>query len=192
MQRALLRSAEPIPQANSVGGVVCLRRDKQGRTTCSPASRVIGHEGNENQNAWVLCEIVPVLVIAQNVVPAGDGEALAHAVLHVHSILPEAIVRGQQEFEDATAVPCEDSAAPVESSMSTRAPVEVPKRDDGPLPSVLEDEVYNKPEAPRESSRSQLPQRAAASCGRRVSVAEPEAERTPTRRPSTRDTTDDL
>ena len=57
-QRALLRSAKPTPQAYSVGDVVCFRRDNQpGRTTWSPASRVIGCEGNENQNVWVLCEI---------------------------------------------------------------------------------------------------------------------------------------
>ena len=57
VQRALLRSAKPIPQTFSVGDVVCFRRDNQpGKTTWSPASRVIGHEGNENQNVWVLCE----------------------------------------------------------------------------------------------------------------------------------------
>ena len=108
VQRALLRSAKPIPQTYSVGDVVCFRRDNQpGKTTWSPASRVIGHEGNENQNVWVLCENIPVLVLAQNIRPAGDAEALAHAILHGHSIIPEAIVRGQQEFEDATAVPPE-------------------------------------------------------------------------------------
>ena len=106
VQRALLRSAKPIPQTYSVGDVVCFRRDNQpGKTTWSPASRVIGHEGSENQNVWVLCENIPVLVSAQNIRPAGDAEALAHAILHGHSIIPEAIVRGQQEFEDATAVP---------------------------------------------------------------------------------------
>ena len=54
---------------------------------------------------------------AQNIRPAGDAEALAHAILHGHSIMPEAIVRGQQEFEDATAVPAEDSTAPVDGSI---------------------------------------------------------------------------
>ena len=67
----------------------------------------------------------------------------------------------------------------------TSTHVEPPHEDDGPLPSILEDEVYNEPLAPR------VPERAAASSSRRVSVAEPEAERTPTRR-STCDTTDDL
>ena len=76
-QRALLSSAKPIPQPYSVGDVVCFRRDNQpGRTTWSPASRVIGHEGNENQNVWVLCENIPVLVSAQNIRPAGDAVRL--------------------------------------------------------------------------------------------------------------------
>ena len=85
VQRALLRSANPIPQTYSVQNVVCFRRDNQpGKTTWSPASRVIGHEWNENQNVWVLCENIPVLVSAQNIRPAGDAEALAHAILHGH------------------------------------------------------------------------------------------------------------
>ena len=120
VQRALLRSAKPIPQTYSVGDVVCFRRDNQpGKTTWSPASRVIGHEGNENQNVWVLCENIPVLVSTKNIRPAGNAEPLSHSILHGHSIIPEAIVRCQQEFEDATAVPAEDSTAPVEGSMST-------------------------------------------------------------------------
>ena len=182
VQRALLRSAKPIPQAYSVGDVVCFRRDNQPGKT---------NEGNENQNVWVLCENIPVLVSAQNIRPAGDAEALAHAILHGHSIIPEAIVRGQQEFEDATAVPAENSTAPVEGSMSTSTHVAPPHEDDGPLPSILENEVFDELEATRERSRSPVPERAAASSSRRVSVAEPDAERTPTRR-STRETTDDL
>ena len=75
--------------------------------------------------------------------------------------------------------------------MSTRAPVEIPQEDEGPLPSILEDEVYNAPVAPRERSRSPVPEQTASS-SRRVSVAEPEAEHTPTRSPSARDTTNDL
>ena len=192
VQRALLRSAKPIPQTYSVGDVVCFSRDNQpGKTTWSPASRVIGHEGSENQNVWVLCENIPVLVSAQNIRPAGDAEALAHTILHGHSIIPEAIVRGQQEFEDATAVPTEDGTVPVEGSRSTSTHAEPSHEDDGPLPSILENEVYSEPAVTRERSRSPVPERAAASSSRRVSVAEPDAERTPTRR-STRDTTDDL
>ena len=178
VQRALLRSAKPISLTYSVGDVVCFRRDNQpGRATWSPASRVIGHEGNENQNVWVLCENIPVLVSAQNIMPAGDAEALAHAILHGHSIIPEAIVRGQQEFEDATAVPPENSTAPVGGSLSTDTHVVPPHEDDGPLPSILGKEVFNQPTTRRERSRSPVPERAAASSSRRVSVAEPEAER---------------
>ena len=86
-----------------------------------------------------------------------------------------------------------DSTAPVEGSisMSTATHVVPPHEDDGPLPSILENEVFNEPEARRERSRSPVPERAAAGSRRPVSVAEPEAECTPTRR-STRDTTDDL
>ena len=51
--------------------------------------------------------------------------------------------------------------------------------------------MFNEPIALHERSSSPVPERAAASSSRRVSVAEPEAESTPTRR-STRDTTDDL
>ena len=171
---------------------MCFRRDNQpGKTTWSPASRVIGHEGSENQNVWVLCENIPVLVSAQNIRRAGDAEALAHAILHGHSIIPEAIVRGQQEFEDATAVPTEDGTVPVEGSRSTSTRAEPSHEDDGPLPSILENEVFREPAVTRERSRSPVPERAAASSSRRVSVAEPDAERTPTRR-STRDATDDL
>ena len=51
--------------------------------------------------------------------------------------------------------------------------------------------MFDEPAARRDRSRSPVPERAAASSSRRISVAEPDAERTPTRR-STRDTTDDL
>ena len=45
------QKCQAIPQTYSVGDVVCFRRDNQpGKTTWSPASRVIGREGNENQN----------------------------------------------------------------------------------------------------------------------------------------------
>ena len=141
----------------------CLTKNSLGKTTWSPASRVIGHEGNENHNVWVLCENIPVLVSAQNIRPAGDAQTLAHAILHGHSIIPDAIVRGQQEFEDATAVPAEDSTAAVEGSMSTATHVGPPHEDDGPLPSILENEVFDELKARRERSRSPVPERAAAS-----------------------------
>ena len=116
-----------------------------------------------------LCENIPVLVSAQNIRPA---------ILHGRSIIPEAIVRGQPEFEDATPVPAEDSTAPVEGSMSTSTHVAPSREDDGPLPSILENEVFDEPEAGRERSRSPVPERAAASSSRRVSVAEPDASET--------------
>ena len=71
---------------------------------------------------------------AQNIRPAGDAEALAHAILHGHSIIPEAIVRGQQEFEDRGRY----CTVPVGGSRSTSAHVEPSHEDDGPLPSILE------------------------------------------------------
>ena len=52
-------------------------------------------------------------------------------------------VRGQQEFEDATTVSLEDSTAPEGGSLSTATHVVPPHEDDGPLPSVLENEVFN-------------------------------------------------
>ena len=54
VQRALLRNAKPIPQTYAVGDVVTFRRDKSGKAVWSPASRVIGHEGSEQQDVWVL------------------------------------------------------------------------------------------------------------------------------------------
>ena len=53
--------------------------------------------------------------------------------------------------------------------MSTAAHVVPPHDDDdGPSPSILENEVFNEPEARRERSRSPVPERAAASSSRRV------------------------
>ena len=40
------------------------------------------------------------LVSAQNLRPAQDAEALAHAVLQGEAILPESLIQGQQQFED--------------------------------------------------------------------------------------------
>ena len=44
VQRALLRTAKPIPYKYTVGDIVTFRRDKGGKTVCSPASRVIVRE----------------------------------------------------------------------------------------------------------------------------------------------------
>ena len=91
VQRALLRNAKPLPYTYAVGDVVCFRRDKTGKTVWSTAPRIIGFEGNQNENVWVLCQNVPVLVSAQNLRPAQDAEALGHAVLQGEAILPESL-----------------------------------------------------------------------------------------------------
>ena len=54
--------------------------------------------------------------------------------------------------------------------MSTSTHVAPSHEDDGPLPSILENEVFDEPEARRERSRSPVPERAAASSSRRVSL----------------------
>ena len=89
---------------------MCFRRDKTGKTVWSTASRIIGVAGNQNEKVWVLCQNVPVLVSAQNLRPAQDAEALAHAVLQGEAILPESLIQGQQQFEDLRDVPGEDIA----------------------------------------------------------------------------------
>ena len=66
----------------------------------------------------------------------------------------EAIVRRQQEFEDATTVPPEDITAPGGGNLPTDTHVVPPHEDDGPLPSVPENEVFTEPTAPRERSGS--------------------------------------
>ena len=58
--KALLRNAQPIYENYGVGDIVCFRRDFMGKTQWSPASRVIGKEGDKK--VWVLCENIPVLV----------------------------------------------------------------------------------------------------------------------------------
>ena len=180
--------------------MICFRRDNQGKTTWSPASRVIGHEGQHGENIWVLCENVPVLVSAQNVRPAHDAEAIAHAILNGHSVIPESIVNGQQGYEDARGVPQEDAAldpdvvlpqAEEADGEAEDAPYGISDLLEGPLPVLFEDiedeEAEATPREPRERSRS--PPRAAAT--RRESVAEPDAERTPSSRAS-RDTRAEL
>ena len=191
VQRALLRNAKPLPYTYSVGDVVCFRRDKTGKTVWSTASRIIGFEGNQNENVWVLCQNVPVLVSAQNLRPAQDAEALAHAVLQGEAILPESLVQGPQQFEDLRDVPGEDIAedVPIEEEAE-----EGPSYGllDGPqrLSSIFEEEGEGETPAARGRSRSPPPITAARS--RRVSVAEPDAERTPSRSTSRAELLDDL
>ena len=140
VQRALLRNAKPIPQTYAVGDVVTFRRDKSGKAVWSPASRVIGHEGSEQQDVWVLCEGIPVLVSSQNMRPATDAEALAHAVLHGEPVVPEAVVRGAQSFEDARDAPPGEEAEEPENREAAGA-LDGDDDDMPPLPSVLEEET---------------------------------------------------
>ena len=94
------------------------------------------------------------LLSAQNIRPAGDAESLPHIILYRYSIIPHAIVRGQQEFEDATAAPPEDLIAPAGGNFSIALHIIPSDEDDGPMPSILEHEVFNGPIAPHEDSRS--------------------------------------
>ena len=172
----------------TVGDIVTFRRDKGGRTVWSPASRVLGREGSEGQDVWLLCENVPVLVSAQNLRPATDAEALAHQVLNDEPIIPDAIARGNQEFED-------------HRGAQPETPVEGPKVEeedpfDVPLASIMEEEeAPNEPVRTR-TVRTDAPDRAEGSersvRPRRESRVEPEAERPPSRRVSSYDITDDL
>ena len=198
VQKALLRSAKPIPGEYRVGDVVTFRRTKAGKTTWSPASRIIGFEGREKEAVWLLCENVPVLASAQNIRPASDAEALAFDILHGKQVFPDEILGGQQNFDDVREPGAED-AAPIEEDEQALIPQAPAQEDQGgpPLPSILEEED----EPTRERSRSPPERRmhaatssATSTSRRRPSVAEPEGERTPggSRRPSTYDIQDDL
>ena len=186
VQRALLRNAKPIPHEYAVGDIVTFHRD--GKTVWSPASRVIGREGSEGQDVWLLCENVPVLVSAQNLRPATDAEALAHQVLNEEPVIPDAIARGNQEFEDHRGAQPE---TPVEEPQ-----VEEEDPFDLPLASIMEEE-----EAPNEPVRMRTVRTDALDRAegsersvrpRHESRVEPEAERPPSRRASSYDITDDL
>ena len=131
VQRALWRNAKPIPYDYTVGDIVTFRRDKGGKTVWSPASRVIGREGSEGQDVWLLCENVPALVSAQNLRPATHTEALAHQVVNDEPVIPDAVARGNQEFEDHRGIEAEPLAP------------EEPVEDDDfdvPLPAIAEEE----------------------------------------------------
>ncbi|CAE7419680.1 ESAG8, partial [Symbiodinium pilosum] len=88
--------------------------------------------GSEGQDVWLLCENVPVLVSAQNLRPATDAEALAHQVLNDEPVIPDAIARGNPEFEDHR-----DARADV-PVVEPRVEEEDPF--DEPLASILEEE----------------------------------------------------
>ena len=120
-----------------------------------------------------------VLVSAQNLRPATDAEALAHQVLNEEPVIPDAIARGNQEFEDHRGILAE---TPVEEPL-------VEKEDplDVPLASIMEEE-----ETPSEPIQIALKVRKAVCVRGRESRVEPEAERPPSRRISSYDITDDL
>ena len=160
---------------------MCFRRDKTGKTVWSTAFRIIRFEGNQNENVWVLCQNVPVLVSAQNLRPAQDAEALAHAVLQGEAILPESLIQGQQQFEDLRDVPGEDIVEdmPVEEG-EEEGPSDGLLDGPQPLSSIFEEEEEGEASAARGRSRSPPPVTTARSS--RVSVAEPDAEQTPKRR----------
>ena len=201
VQRALLRNARAIPGDYQVGDVVTFRRTKAGKTSWSPASRVIGFEGRSKESVWLLCENIPVLASAQNLRPATDAEALAFNILHGNAIIPEEIVKDQQGFDDYREPAPTGDHDPAPDVTLEEGP------SDGPMPSILEeDEEHPRSRSPpgvrnRGPNSSSGPRiRGSSGLGtsqssrsRRLSIAEPEQERTPggSRRPSY-DVQDDL
>ena len=99
---ALLRKAAPKIGKYQVGDLVSFQRNQRSgginRNRWSPASRLIGFEGSDNQVGWVICEGVPVCVAMDQVIPANDAQALAYRYLHEkHDTIPE---RRQQSYVD--------------------------------------------------------------------------------------------
>ena len=139
--RALLKNASPIDIKYEVGDVVVFRRDNNvgsGKTSWSPASRVIGFEGKKN--VWVLTRGVPVLISAGNLRPARDAEALAAHVLTGKPILPSEIVSGQQSFVD------ERTEREKQEEREGIETIEVPDEDHGGgslLAPIPENEIVN-------------------------------------------------
>ena len=79
--RALTRNAAPQHKEYAVGDLVCYRRDaRQGGTTWSTASRVIGHD--PRNGLWLLHEGVPILCSTSRVRSANESEALAFSILN--------------------------------------------------------------------------------------------------------------
>ena len=141
--RALLKNASPIDIKYEVGDVVVFRRDNNvgsgsGKTSWSPASRVIGFEGKKN--VWVLTRGVPVLISASNLRPARDAEALAAHVLNGRPVLPDEIVHGQQSFVD------ERTEQEKQEEREETEVIEVPDTSHGEgglLVPIPEDEIVN-------------------------------------------------
>ncbi|CAE7253985.1 RE2 [Symbiodinium natans] len=123
--------------------------------------------GDYQESVWLLCENIPVLASAQNLRPATDAEALAFDILHGNAIIPEEIVKDQQGFDDYREPAPTGDHDPAPDVTLEEGP------SDGPMPSILEEDEEHP--------------------SRRLSIAEPEQERTPggSRRPSY-DVQDDL
>ncbi|CAE7356892.1 RE1 [Symbiodinium natans] len=123
--------------------------------------------GDYQESVWLLCENIPVLASAQNLRPATDAEALAFNILHGNAIIPEEIVKDQQGFDDYREPAPTGDHDPAPDVTLEEGP------SDGPMPSILEEDEEHP--------------------SRRLSIAEPEQERTPggSRRPSY-DVQDDL
>ena len=78
IQRGILRNAQPVGGPYEVGDIVSYcRRPRQGESgnQWSIASRVIGFEGDNN--VWVLCDNLPVLVARDRLRPCNSAELLA-------------------------------------------------------------------------------------------------------------------
>ena len=139
--RALTRNAAPQHKEYAVGDLVCYRRDaRQGSTTWSTASRVIGHD--PRNGLWLLHGGVPILCSTSRVRSANESEALAFSILNGGPVLPDAIVSGPQQqkyihleaeqqgpkFPNPVGIFDDDEDAPQESSVPSRAPAKPGRR----------------------------------------------------------------
>ena len=130
LARVLTCNAAPQHKEYAVGDLVCYRRDaRQGGTTWSTASHVIGHD--PHKGLWLLHEGVPILCSASRVRSANESEAVAFSILNGEPVLPDAIVSGPQQqkyihLEDEQQGPVgifdDDLDAPQGSSAPSRAP----------------------------------------------------------------------
>ena len=135
LARVLTRNAAPQHKEYAVGDLVCYRRDaRQGGTTWSTASHVIGHD--PHNGLWLLHEGVPILCSTSRVRSANESEALAFSILNGEPVLPDAIVSGPQQqkyihledeqqgpkFPNPIGIFDGDLDAPHKSSAPSRAP----------------------------------------------------------------------
>ena len=83
---ALLRKAAPKVMEYRVGDLVSFQREQGAgqnrRKRWSPASRIIGFEGGENNKkvVWVLCEGIPLCLATDQIMPASDAQALSYHI----------------------------------------------------------------------------------------------------------------